>query len=142
MGYADGSAILENSGLPAFPSSEPSGVYVMHYRLAVFIYLRLFRFQTYSVRRERVNTYKPDRWSLTGGDYTLAVGTENQIDLLIADLDRHQESEIENALRLRGNAEALQSRYMKFLQQLDYAIASRRLRGRCDLVNFGDWWNN
>src|SRR5260370_15095673 len=42
--------IQENSGLTAFPSPDPRGPYVMHYRLAVFLYMRLFRFPTGAVQ--------------------------------------------------------------------------------------------
>ena len=124
--------ILQASGLPAFPNPDSAGPYVMHYRLAVFLYQRLFRFQTFALRKQE----ERGSWHVTGAQYTLAVGSEEQVDALIADLDRLQESENESALRLRESAGALQSRYTEFMEELAYAIADRRLDGRCGLVKF------
>lgn len=127
--------IQESSGLPAFPSSDPRGSYVMHYSLAVFIYIRLFRFGTGAIQKEDKEMHPPHFW-LKGGSYTLAVGTSEQMDALIANLDKLQQSEAEAASPLREKAGVLHSRYVKFLEELDYAIATRQLHGRCEFVRF------
>jgi hypothetical protein len=125
--------ILQGSGMPAFPDPPDSpGSYVMHHGLAVFLYQRLFQFQTFAVRKQE----ERERWILTGAQYTLAVGTEEQVDALIAHLNRLQESESEPALRLRETAGTLHSRYTGFMEELAYSINDRRLEGRCGLVRF------
>jgi len=124
--------ILEGSGLPAFPNDDPAGLYVMHYGLAVFLYHRLFRYQTFALRKKQERS---GFW-LLGGNYTFAVGTEESIDSLLATLNGFLDSENEPTLRLRNSASALHSRYDEFAKELDYAIVSRRLHGKCDLVSF------
>lgn len=125
--------ILQGSGLPAFPNPpESPGPYVMHYGLAVFLYQRLFHFQTFAIRKQE----ERERWILSGAQYMFAVGSEGQMVELIADLDRLQKSEAESALRLRESAGVLQSRYVSFMEELAYAINDRRLRGRCGFVKF------
>jgi hypothetical protein len=125
--------ILETSGLPAFPNPGPAGSgYVMHYQLAVFLYQRLFRFLTMALQKQEQGT----QWTLTGGPYALAVGTSEQMDLLIAHLEQLQKTENDTALQLRDKASALHLQYDEFLRALDLAIASRKLHGHCDLVSF------
>lgn len=127
--------IQEGSGLPPFPNPDPRGPYVMHYQLAVFLYNRLFRFPTVVLQKaEEPNV--GSHYSLTGGAYTLAVGTAEQMDALIADLNKLQQSENEPVTPLRDRAGALQSQYTKFMEELDYAIANRQLHGRCGFVKF------
>jgi predicted transcriptional regulator len=104
----------------------------MHYGLAVFLYQRLFRFQTFAIRKQE----ERERWTLTGAQYTFAVGSEERVEALIAALNRLQESESEPALRLREAAGTLQSQYSEFMEELAYSINDRRLEGRCGLVRF------
>ena len=127
--------IQERSGLLAFPAADPRGPYVMHYRLAVFLYMRLFRFPTGAIQKEEKEMHPPHFW-LKGGSYTLAVGSSEQMDALIAHLNKLQQSETEAVSALRDRAGALHSRYINFLEELDYAIATRQLPGRCEFVKF------
>jgi hypothetical protein len=125
--------ILEISGLPAFPNfGQTRDGYVMHFQLAVFLYQRLFRLLTMALQKQQQGA----QWTLTGGAYTLAAGTSEQIDSLIAQLEQLRETENDVALRLREQASALHVRYDEFLRELDFAIASRKLHGHCDLVRF------
>lgn len=127
--------IQEGSGLPAFPSSDPTSPYVLHYHLAVFLYMRLFRFPTGAILKEDKDMHPPHYW-LRVGSYTAAAGSSEQMDALIADLNKLQESGNEMVTPLRDRAAALHSRYIKFMEELDYAIAARRLHGRCEFVRF------
>jgi len=127
--------IPEGSGLPPFPNSDPRGPYVMHYQLAVFLYNRLFHFPTVVLRKEENDSQSAHCW-LKGDPYTLAAGTPEQIDTLIADLNKLQRSENEAVTPLRDRAGTLQSRYTTFMEELEYAIATRRFHGGCEFVKF------
>jgi len=75
-------------------------------------------------------------WMLNGEDATLACGSENQISGLVAYLDKLRESQKDRAASLRRGIDDLQKDFEKMISDLDYAIASRRLRKGCDLVPF------
>lgn len=128
--------ILTRSGLLAFPPPCTTGPgsrpYVMHYRLAVFVYKRLFRIPTQALRTDQPDSY----WTLNGEDSTLALGSKEQIDALVKALDNLLESEEATARTLRAQAGELQRSFQELTPELDHAVASRRLRGKCDLVTF------
>lgn len=105
--------------------------YVMHNRLAVFVYLRLSGFSAPALRISDDGSH----WTLN--QYaTMACGTKEQISNLVAKLDELLESEKETAKVLRGRVASLQESFEKVMADLDYAIAARRLRKQCDLVPF------
>src|SRR5271169_44225 len=118
--------ILTESGLPAFPNKTPSvhgaTPYVMHFRLALFVYKRLFGFFAPALRTSNMNDGA--NWMLNGEDATLACGSENQISGLVAYLDTLRESEKGTAASLRGRIDGLQKSFEKMIGDLDYAIAS------------------
>jgi hypothetical protein len=122
--------ILTESGLPSFPNLK-QGPYVMYYRLARFVYLRNFQFETGALRREADGL----QCLLKGGDYTLAVGSAEQITALIEHLNRLVDSEAAMGASLREKASVLHSRFKDLLGEIEFAIASRRMHGRCDLAS-------
>ena len=131
--------ILTHSGLPAFPNRTapvyaPYSPYVMHYRLAVFVYKRLFRIGKGWLTTEPNSNRSI--WSVSGDGATLAMGSKEQIEKLVEILNALLESEEVTAGTLRYTAEKVQTEFLAALPALDHAIASRRLRGRCDLVTF------
>jgi len=133
--------ILEKSGLAAFPNRAegPEGTtYVMQYRLAAFLYERLFRISSSLVQQEEHESY-PDENSystLKVGSITVARGHKDRLTSLVKELDRLLESENSTAERLRSQNGRLQEIFTEISQALDLAVASRRLRKRCDLVTF------
>ena len=131
-------AILMESGLPAFPNKTTSvsgpAPYVMHYRLAVFVYKRLFRFSAPALLTSLMNDGAYS--TLNGEDATLACGSEEQVSHLVAQVNKLLESEKGTAEMLRRRLADLQKSFQELVSALDYAIAARRLRKRCDLVTF------
>lgn len=123
--------ILEPCGLPPFIQNR-AGPYVMNARLALFIYRRLFRFETGALQKLE----ERGSWILTSGNYTLASASLEQIDALIAALDALLSAEADRAEAFRKRVMQLQRRFEAFSIKLDTAIASRKLHGRCDLVSF------
>jgi hypothetical protein len=123
--------IFSNSHLPAFLPNM-SRPYVMQCELANFVYKRLFRFTTGSVRK----TQDSEGWLLIYGSQSVAAGTPEQLDVLIEMLDNLLESEKPRATALQTKRAALQTRFSELVAKLDSAIASQRLHGRCDLVTF------
>jgi len=123
--------ILTESGLPAFPNPK-QGPYVMHYRLARFVYLRNFHFETGALRTEVDGLH----CLLKGGDNTLAVGSPDQITALVEHLNRLVDSEAAMGASLREKGSALHSRFNDLIGEIEIAIASRRLNVRCDHVGF------
>jgi hypothetical protein len=123
--------ILSQSGLAAFPPllGKP---YVMHLRLAVLLYLRLFQIPTEPLRREE----RDGHWWLVDRSATLATGTEKQIDELLALLEGFLQTEKPTAEVLRQEAERLKSELDSLHQKLSLAIAERQLRRRCSMVTF------
>lgn len=125
--------ILTGSGLHAFsPTARERAPYVMHYRLAVFVYKRLFRFPAAALRVEQADPF----WTLNGENATLAFGSKEQMEMLVGLLDKLLASEEVTARTLREKAGEMQKSFQELTPMLDYAIASRRLRKRCDLVTF------
>jgi hypothetical protein len=129
--------ILMRSGLPAFPNRvapEYSAYrpYVMHYRLAVFVYKRLFRIGKGWLTTEHTDSL----WGVSGDGATLAIGSKEQVESLVSILNGLLESQEATARALKDNAGQMQTDFLAALPPLDHAIASRRLRGRCDLVTF------
>jgi hypothetical protein len=128
--------ILARSGLPKFsPTRSSPGIqpYVMHYRLAVFVYKRLFRLHAPALREYG---QQGDYFTLEGEGCIIALGSAEQLKRLTEHIDQLLESEEPTARALRDKAVVLQQNFQEIMPKLDYAIASRRLRKRCDLVTF------
>ena len=124
--------ILSESKLTPHPVSY--GVpYVMHYRLAVFVYRRLMNNVDFALFKRHQNSVY---WVLEGFEGAPAAGTEQEVDSVIVLLDKLLEREKSTAKRLLQNADSLQQAFYSICGELNYAIASRRLRKKCDLVPF------
>ena len=134
------SEILAESQLPPHPVARHGSPYVMHYRLGVFIYRRLFgNLDSFLFKCEPSNWIKgqpSSGWSIEGFDGRPAGGTEQQMDAMLSLLDRLMEREKATADRLRENADVLKQNLSLLSSELNYAIAVRRLHKRCDLVPF------
>jgi hypothetical protein len=128
--------ILANSELPPHPALLGSR-YIMQYRLAVFVYMRLFNSSGAAVskRNQNFGSQTPS-WVLESGVGAAAGGTEEDMDRIMSQLDRLVEREKGTAKRLHKDARALEQKLESLRGELNYAIASRRLRRKCDLVPF------
>jgi hypothetical protein len=125
--------ILKQAGLEAFPTKGPAvRSYVMHLRLAMFLYNRLAGFATPRLTIEEQGS----ACFLSGMNTNLAFGERQQIEGIVALLDKLLEMERPRTADLRSKAPAFQKEFEKICGELDYALASRKPRGRCDLVKF------
>jgi len=127
--------ILNCSCLSPFP---PKGTgpgarsYVMHNRLAVFVFKRLSRMPAPALMIEETSS----AWGLHGETATLAFGEKSQIESIADHLDTLLESEADHARELQITLGKLQQSHNALMADLDFVIAARRLHGRCDLVPF------
>lgn len=129
--------ILTQSGLPPFPAVRSFVVpnfYVMHNRLAIFVFKRIHGMTAPALRIEAVSSH----WGLHDETATLAFGEDLRIERLRQGLDMLISSKAAQtqAEAQRQNLRKLQEGYNALISDLEYAIASRRLRKRCDLVPF------
>jgi hypothetical protein len=123
--------ISAESKLPINPTTYGSP-YVEHFRLAVFIYRRLFQSSDLAL-------FKRDRnpgWVLEGFQGTPAAGTEQELDAVLDVLDNIIEREKRTANQLLAKAHFLEQELSSICSELKYAIAARRLRKGCDFVHF------
>lgn len=128
--------ILTKSEMPPHSISTGSH-YVMQHRLAVFVYMRLFQISGAAVskRNQNFGSQGPS-WVLESGTGAVALGTEEDMDRLMTLLDQLLEREKCTAKQLRDEATILESNLSRLCEELNYVIAARRLRRRCDLVSF------
>jgi len=127
--------ILSESGLVPFPPKPGPLVprsYVMHLRLAVFVYARLFGMLTPALRTELQGA----ECGLYGDSVTLAWGSKEQIDRLVEVLDLLVQSVATKGRLLHHRLQKINEALGDVNRELEFAIASRRLRKRCDLVTF------
>jgi hypothetical protein len=126
--------ILERSELPPYEPG-PGGTTqqcIMHLRLAVYVYWRLFNLPTSALHQAP----RGNLVALAGSPQDYALGSAPQIDNVLRILNGLLVSESATAETLRRNAEALQSEMNGLRDALSLAIASKRLHGFCDLVTF------
>lgn len=126
--------ILSKSGLQAFPVQQYGTPYVDHYKLALFIYRRLFPSTEHTLLVHVRNP--PNQWVIEGFLGTSAEGSEEQLKALISLLNELVAREKPTADRLWLNSQNLAQGLSALLSEINYAIASRRLRKNCDLVPF------
>jgi hypothetical protein len=126
--------ILTKSQMEPFPVSQYGTPNVNHYKLGLFVYRRLFRFSEHSLLIHARNP--PVQWVIEGFLGTSAEGTEEQLRTLVSVLDDLVAKEKNTAERLQAKAHLLEEHLTSLCSELSYAIASRRLRKRCDLVPF------
>jgi hypothetical protein len=128
--------ILAKSELPPQGASQGAR-YIMHYRLAAFVYMRLFHSSGAAVSKRNQNVgSQTSSWVLESGTGAVALGTEEDMDRIMSDLDQLVEREKGTAERLQKDARTLERKLSSLRGELNYAIAARRLRKRCDLVPF------
>lgn len=127
------SEILSKSGMEPFPVQEYGTPNVDHYKLALFLYRRLFCLFERSLNK---NLRNPPIWELVGFEGTCAVGGEEQMNSLISTLDELMINEKNVAEELQSEARFLEERLSSLRAEIGYATASRRLRKKCDLVPF------
>lgn len=106
---------------------------VDHYKLALFIYHRLFGLFEHPLSK---NARNPPLWELVGFEGTPAVGSEQQLDALISVLDQLIVTERKVAERLQADSRGLDKSLSTLRAEINYAIASLKLRKPCDLVPF------
>lgn len=132
-----GFEILDASKMnPYQPPYQPP--YVNHLRLAVWIYRRLFNLPTEALRQSNQGQY----WSIEGaptvpnvsGVATLA--KEEQNTSLLETIETIIKANRERATALRREAEVVANQAGYLRSKMEYEIAKKRLRGRCDLVRF------
>jgi hypothetical protein len=117
------------------PSTTP---YVLHHRLGVFAYRRLFWIRTGALHKVSQGRL----WALEGAPGLpgmigcSAIASEQQLDVLVAELDKIILSNRENAERLREESQNLGREVAALHSSFQLAIANKRLRKRCDLVPF------
>lgn len=130
--------ILEQSGLPQFPNRDATGwpqPLVMCLDLAVLIHRRSFGFPTPLLKLEHMSG--SDLWAIQSDDGTgFAFGLEAQVKTLLEDLNALLISENASVQELLNQRLSIQEEFVHVRGLLDFAIASHRLRERCDLVSF------
>ena len=127
--------ILAKSQLAPFPVGQYGTSYVNQHKLAVFAYRRLFNPAQHALNKLS-REHPPKVWLLEGFEGTSAEGSEQELTAVVSVLDGLVVAEKTVADRLQANARALENTLSSLCSELNYAIASRRLRKRCDLVPF------
>lgn len=126
--------ILAKSQMEPFPVPQFGTPNVNHYKLGLFVYRRLFRFSEHSLLIHSRNP--PNQWVIEGFLGASAEGTEKQLRALVSVLDDLVAKEKKTSEQLQAKAHLLEERLTSLCSELNYAIASRRLRKKCDLVPF------
>ena len=132
-----GNEILVSSKMNPYGQTN-SPPYVNHLRLGLWIYGRLFRLPTKALRQSNQGTY----WSIEGaptvpneiGNATLAY--EGQNNLLLQKIDEITSANRERAAELQRESESITTQAVRLRSKLEYQIAKKKLRRRCDLVKF------
>ncbi len=132
-----GNEILVSSKMNPYGQTN-SPPYVNHLRLGLWIYGRLFRLPTEALRQSNQGTY----WSIEGaptvpneiGNATLAY--EGQNNLLLQKIDEITSANRERAAELQRESESITTQAVRLRSKLEYQIAKKKLRRRCDLVKF------
>jgi hypothetical protein len=75
-------------------------------------------------------------WTVQGEGCTAAFGSKERMEGLVAQIEKLRESEKANAQALFAKLSEIQKDFQALMPKLEYAIAARRLHGRCDLVSF------
>jgi hypothetical protein len=127
--------ILAKSAMQPFPVPQFGTPNVNHLKLGLFVYRRLFCFSQHSLLIHARNL-QTDDWIIEGFQGTSAEGKEQQLRALVSFLDDLVAREKETAEALQAKARTVEQKLSTLRSELNYAIASRRLRKGCDLVPF------
>jgi hypothetical protein len=125
--------ILTKSEMKPFPVAQHGLANIDHRKLGLFVYRRLFGCTPHSLLKHARNP-PPADWTLEGFEGTSAVGTEQQMADLVSVLDDLIVRERTTADGLQADARVLEQRLASLRAELNYAIAHRHLRNKCDLV--------
>ena len=110
-----------------------------HLRLGLWIYKRLFHLPTEALRQTNQGKY----WSIEGaptvpneiGNATLATN-EEQNTLLLQKIEEITAANGKRAAELQRESEGITTQAVRLRSKLEYEIAKKKLRRRCDLVKF------
>jgi hypothetical protein len=127
--------ILAKGGLPKAPVVSHGTPFVNPYKLGLYIYRRLLRVWEHSLTKHSPN-HPPVQWVLEGFEGTSAWGSEQELAALVTVLDELIVAERSKADELLAEAQKLDKNLAALMAEIDYAIAYRRLRKRCELVPF------
>jgi len=127
--------ITKRGQMEPFPTASTGKSFVNPYKLGLFIYRRLFGRCKHSLLKHAID-HPPVEWTLEGFEGTSAKGTKQQLDTLVSVLDALIIEEQVVADRLQASARLLEKALFLVRIQLNLAVASRRLRKKCDLVPF------
>ncbi len=112
--------------------------WVNHLRLGLWIYGRLFQLPTEALRQANQGKY----WSIEGAPTvpnqigSAALAMEVQNTLLLQKIEEITAANRQRAVELQGQSEEITSQAVRLRSMLEYEIAKKKLRGRCDLVKF------
>jgi hypothetical protein len=132
-----GTEVLDVSKMnPYQPPYNPP--YVNHLRLAVWVYLRLFHLPRNTLHQSNQGQY----WAIEGAPTVPAqvgistMAKEEQNAALIESIDRITAANRERAAALQNESRAIVNRADNLRSKLEYEMAKKKLRKRCDLVRF------
>jgi len=112
--------------------------YVLHLRVGVFIYRRLFDLPTEVLRKESQGKY----WSIEGAPTvpnvigSASLGNENDTERLLEIVNQNITSNRERAAQLAEDSRRIYVRAVELRRKLELAIASKKLGKGCNLVPF------
>jgi hypothetical protein len=130
-------SILKTSKMNSYPSSNVPP-YVLHLRLGVFVYRRLFDLPTEALRKQSQGQY----WSVEGAPTvpnvmgSASIATEGEIERLLEIVNQSIASNRGHAAQLKSEAQQIHDRAVELRRKLELAMASKKLRKGCDLVPF------
>jgi hypothetical protein len=129
--------ILRRSRMSAWLRPAPAP-YVMQYRLAVFVYRRLFHLETNALSTMSQGQYSTLEGAPVLPDMTgsAAFAPEEQLGHLTVELDRIIFERRGQAAHLAETSKKLLGELQELHRMFEHAIAGKKLRGRCDLVTF------
>ncbi len=112
--------------------------YVLHLRLGGFVYRRLFGLPTEVLRKQSQGQF----WSLEGAPTVpnvigaASIAQEAEIERLIKVVNDCMVANREQATQLQNESDGIYNRSLALRSKLESALASKKLRKRCDLVPF------
>jgi hypothetical protein len=115
--------------------------YVNHLRLAAWVYRRLFKLPTDALHQSNQGQY----WSIEGAPTVPAqigvstMAPEEQNGLLLQAIDKITAENRARAIELQRESMAITNQAVYLRSKLEYEIAKKKLKGRCDLVRFSVW---
>jgi hypothetical protein len=130
-------AILEASKMnPYQPPYTPP--YVLHLRLGIFVYRRLFHLPNEALRKNRQEQFCSIEGATTVPNVTGVAGVaeETRVDELLQSIDRIIAANRERAAQLQAESRDIRAQAVDLRGKLEFAIAKKKLRKRCDLVPY------